>query len=165
MGDSGKRGAKKSRDELYMLGCAYEDGEGVPRSFDLAHRYYVEAAELGCSDAKFALGCMFQDGVNKDQSQVLYWWLSAAISGHLAAQASLVSTYRSGIPGRNDPDEIEAFAWGNIAICQKETQQNSWSDWRDSFRKFESTLTAEQIRRGEARSIELYAQIQRYKRE
>ncbi len=164
MGDFGKGGANKSRYELYMLGSAYQHGKEVPRSFDLAYRYFVEAAELGCSESKFALGCMFQDGVNKDPMQVLYWWLSAAMSGHLAAQASLVSTYRSGIPGRNDPDEIEAFAWGNIAICQKETQQNSWSDWRDSFRKFESTLTAEQIRRGEARSIELHAEVQRYKR-
>ena len=153
------QGHQGSAPELYRLGSAYHHGDGVPRSFDLAYKHYTEANALGCPHSKFALGSLFHD--YKDYQNMAIWWLADAMAGHLAAQGSLVSVYRTGIYGLKEPDLVEAFAWGNLTICQKEAQSESWSDWRKSFRSFEATLTPDQIRRGQARSIELFTQIKK----
>jgi TPR repeat protein len=148
-----------SASELYRLGLSYHHGDGVPRSFDLAYKHYIEADALGCPHSKFTLYCLFHD--HKDYQKSAHWCLAAAMSGDLAAQASLVYVYRAGIYGSKEPDVVEAFAWGNLTICQKEAQSESWSDWRKSFRSFEATLTPDQIRMGEARSVELFARIKK----
>ncbi len=157
--DDQSDGHRANPSELYRLGLSYHRGDGVPRSFDLAYKHYIEADALGCPHSKFALFCLFQD--YKDHQKSAHWCLAAAMSGDLAAQGSLVSVYRTGIYGLKEPDVVEAFAWGNLTICQKEAQSESWSDWRKSFRSFEATLTPDQIRMGEARSVELFARIKK----
>ena len=153
------QGPQGRASELYRLGSSYHHGDGVPRSFDLAYKHYTEANALGCPHSKFALGCLFRD--YKDYQNMAIWWLADAMAGNLAAQASLLTIYRTGIHGLKEPDLIEAFAWGNLTICQKEAQSESMSDWRKFFRSFEATLTPDQVRRGQARSIELFTQIKK----
>lgn len=152
--DSGRR------NELYRLGCAHHEGLGVPRSFELACRYFSEASTLGCADSMRMLGYLFRDGANKDLEKAKHWWSSAAMSGCAISQAELFNLYASGYFGLNEPQIVEAFAWGNIAACQKEAQTVSWSGWRASFRAFEAKMSAAQVRLGEARSVHLFAKIQ-----
>ena len=154
------QGPQGSAIELYRLGLAYHHGDGVPRSFDLAYKHYTEAHALGCPHSACALGSLFLQ--YNETGTAVDWWHVAAMSGHTGAQGSLFMTlHRSGIHGLKEPDLVEAFAWGNLAICQKEAQSESWSDWRKYFRSFEATLTPDQIRRGQARSIELFTQIKK----
>ena len=64
---------------LAMLGFMYENGFGVPQSYDVAVELYVEAAERGDPTGQYLLGLMYDKGHGVDLDDVLaYKWLSLA---------------------------------------------------------------------------------------
>jgi|SRR5579864_455010 len=64
---------------LAMLGFLYENGFGVPQSYDVAVEYYAGAAERGDPSGQHLLGLMYDKGHGVDRDDVLaYKWLSLA---------------------------------------------------------------------------------------
>src|SRR5262249_32083918 len=62
-----------------MLGFMYENGFGVPQSYDVAVGHYTEAAARGEPSGQYLLGLMYDKGHGVDRDDVLaYKWLSLA---------------------------------------------------------------------------------------
>lgn len=69
-----------SADHLYMLACAYQEGNGTERNVDLSYKLFVQAAELGHPYAMLRIAQAIDHGYiiaeNHDASQ--YWRKRAA---------------------------------------------------------------------------------------
>ena len=64
---------------MTMLGYMYDNGFGVPQSYDAAVELYTGAAERGDPVAQHLLGLMYDKGHGVDRDDVLaYKWLSLA---------------------------------------------------------------------------------------
>jgi TPR repeat protein len=48
---------------LYLVGLAYETGDGVPRNMEIALNAFFKAASLGCQFSQYALGLFYLYGV------------------------------------------------------------------------------------------------------
>ena len=61
----------------------YEKGNGVPRNYKTAVKWYRLAAEQGYADAQYNLGSMsgYGEGVKLDFAYAYMWWDIAASSG------------------------------------------------------------------------------------
>jgi len=67
---------------MTMLGYMYDNGFGVPQSYDAAVELYTGAAERGDPTAQHLLGLMYDKGHGVDRNDVLaYKWLSLAAAG------------------------------------------------------------------------------------
>ena len=73
------------------LGRMYDNGEGVPRDYKEAVKWYTKAAEQRLVEANFNLGHMYYDGkgVSKNYKEAVKWYTRAAEQGHAKAQHNL----------------------------------------------------------------------------
>lgn len=80
------------------LGYLYHTGEGVPRDYREAVRWYRRAADQGQADAQYNLGVAyaFGEGVERDPKQATGWYRRAAEQGHQVAAFSLGLSYLYG---------------------------------------------------------------------
>ena len=70
---------RKSPHAMAMLGFLYENGLGVPQSYDVAAELYVGAAERGDPTGQHLLGLMYDKGHGVDRDVVeAYKWLNLA---------------------------------------------------------------------------------------
>ena len=124
-----------------MLGVMYANGEGVPKDFMQAKKWFQRAADQGHTNAQTNLGYMYfkGDGLIQDYVQT-YKWLSLSAVGesndkvrarrkelirHLAAKMTpaeiaeakkLVSEWRPLAPGASVPSEAHPMApWKTAA--------------------------------------------------
>jgi uncharacterized protein len=60
----------------YMLGLAYDHGNGVPQDYAIAASWYRKAAVQGAPDARANLGALYArgQGVPQDYAQAAQWW-------------------------------------------------------------------------------------------
>lgn len=66
----------------FAMGRKYEDGQGVPRNYFEAMKWYRLAAEQGHAIAQYRLGLMYKEGRGIPPDFVeAYMWLSLAASG------------------------------------------------------------------------------------
>jgi TPR repeat protein len=62
-----------------MLGFMYENGYGVPQSYDVAVSWYLQAAEQGDPEGQYLLGLMYDSGFGVTQNVILaHKWLNLA---------------------------------------------------------------------------------------
>ena len=62
-----------------MLGFMYENGYGVPQSYDVAVYWYLQAAEQGDPGGQYQLGLMYNKGFGVPQNLILaHTWLNLA---------------------------------------------------------------------------------------
>ncbi len=54
-----------------MLGFMYENGYGVPQSYDVAVDWYLQAAEQGDPGGQYQLGLMYNKGLGVTQNLIL----------------------------------------------------------------------------------------------
>jgi TPR repeat protein len=102
----------------YILGEAYENGEGVSEDDTQAAFWYRKAAEQENALAQFDLGGLYYDGkgVTQDYAQAAIWYRKAAEQGDAAAQSNLGLMY---VGGRGVPkDASEAARWFRKAAEQ-----------------------------------------------
>ncbi len=68
----------------YYLGLLYEEGQGLPKSYDEAVAHYAQAAKQGYLDAYFALGEIYLSrfAPQKDRISAYIWLEMAAKHGH-----------------------------------------------------------------------------------
>ena len=79
----------------YNLGRMYANGEGVPKDFVEAVKWYRLAAEQGVAYAQYNLGYMYSsgEGVPKDFVEAVKWYRLAAEQGVAYAQYNLGLMY------------------------------------------------------------------------
>lgn len=77
----------------------YESGQGVPKDYAEALKWYRKAAEQGDALAQTQLGLMYIKGMGapKDEAQAMAWLRKAAEQGYASAQAVMGEAYREGI--------------------------------------------------------------------
>ena len=104
---------------MYMLGNICYNQE----KYLEALKWYTEAAAKGHTDAQFALGSMYFNGmgIQKDYSEALKWYTEAAAKGHTDAQFVLGSMYMLGNLYSNQKDYSEALKWYTEAAAKGHT--------------------------------------------
>src|SRR5438132_2855022 len=81
-----------------LIAKAYEKGDGVPQSDELAAHWYTKAAQNGNPDAQNALGVMYSTGrgVERDKQAAVRWYRVAAKQGSAVAAFNLGAAYYNG---------------------------------------------------------------------
>lgn len=76
----------------YLLGLSYENGQGVPKDYNVAATWYRLAAEQGYSKGlpEFSLGLLYMDGkiVPQDNVHAYMWFNLSAIYDGASGAAS-----------------------------------------------------------------------------
>ena len=102
-------------DLMYLTGLMFDRGEGVPRDYQEAFRWYVLAAGAGQPGAMNSLGLMYAlgHGVSQDHSEAMKWWTRAAEGGSIAALTNIATTYYTGLGVQQSYPE--AAKWFQLA--------------------------------------------------
>lgn len=92
---------------------AYANGD-----FAEAHTMFSRLAERGNTQARYALGTMYEEGqgVLHDYEAAFEWYRKAAEQGFAPAQLRLARMYYFGRHVR--PDNVMAYVWASIAASQ-----------------------------------------------
>ncbi|NKC12947.1 MAG: hypothetical protein GKR94_12325 [Gammaproteobacteria bacterium] len=106
-----ERAAPVDAQEQFRLAASYDAGQGIPRDYRLAAKWYRAAAEQGHIRAQTSLGLMYAQGhgVPPDDRQAAHWLRRAAEAGEPLAQYNLGLMYYE---GRGVPREYSsALHW------------------------------------------------------
>ncbi len=79
----------------FLVGAAYDTGEGAPRNGENAIKYYRMAAEQGHVEAQNSLGSVLQ--AEKRYTEALPWYERAAAQGHALATNNLAYLHDMGL--------------------------------------------------------------------
>ena len=93
----------------------YHKGQGVPKDYKTAMKWYKLALEQGYAHAQSNLGVLYEkgQGVPKDYRTAVKWYRLAAQQGFAPAQSNLDVLYALGKGVLKD--WVYAHMWGNIA--------------------------------------------------
>jgi len=99
----------------FNLGLMYFKGQGLPRDYRTAAKWYTLAAEQGFARAQYSLGLMYGkgQGVPQGYKEAFKWFRKAAEQGHAEAQKNLSWMYSTGTGVIQD--NVYAHMWANIA--------------------------------------------------
>ncbi len=124
----------------YLLGLAYDTGEGVERDPREAMRWYRKAAEQGDAEAQYNLGLAYDigEGVERDPREAMRWYRKAAEQGDAEAQYNLGLAYDAGEGVERDPRE--AMRWYRKAA----EQGHAWAEAK--LRDEQNRVAAEQAK-------------------
>jgi TPR repeat protein len=124
------------------LGRAYQDGNGVPQSDELAAKWYRKAAEQGNATAQNNLGIMYRagSGVEKSKEEALKWYRKAARQGYASAIFNLGAAYYNG--DGVAIDDSRSYAWFLLA------KEKGSTSAPDAVTRAESELTPGKINEG-----------------
>src|SRR5438105_4233588 len=95
----------------FLLGRAYETGNGAPQDYSEAGQWYLRAANRGRPEAENNLGSLYREGKGVPASDVeaIKWFQRAAEQEFPAAQANLGVMYLHGLGV--PPDPATAYMW------------------------------------------------------
>jgi hypothetical protein len=102
----------------------YYFGDGVPKDYKEAVKWYTKAAEQGDKSAQFELGKMYYfgsdvfEGVPQDNKEAVKWFTKASEQGNASAQLELGEMYCDGMnyDGEGVPQDYnEAYKWALLA--------------------------------------------------
>ena len=138
----------------YNLGNVYYLGEGTPKDYTEAAKWYRLAAEQGNATAQNNLGVMYDEGeaLPQDDREAVKWYRKAAEQGNATAQYNLGVMYDlgEGVP----KDCVKAYAWLNLSAANGKENAARGKDW------LRSRMTAEQVAEGQVLSAELFDRIE-----
>jgi Sel1 repeat len=102
----------------YRLGSLYYDGQGVPKDYAEALRWYRKSADQGDAGGQNGLGFLYfhGQGVPQDDAEAVSWWQKAADQGYAKAQYSLGNMYYHGYGITHD--NTKAALWYRKAAEQ-----------------------------------------------
>ncbi len=122
------------------LGSLYLFGQGVPKDFTEALKWFQMAADHGDVKAQFNIGTMYfrGQGVTQDYSQAISWFQKAANQGDSDSQCNIAWMYENGLGVTQDyskalslyqkaADQGDPKAQYNIGLMY----QNSWGVAQD----------------------------------
>jgi len=132
------------------LGRAYDDGNGVKQSDELAAKWYQKAAEQGNPEAQNILGNMYRAGrgVDQNKEEAVRWYRKAARQKYGNAMFNIGTAYYNG--DGVSVDDSEAYAWFVLA------QENGSKSADEAIKRMESTLNSWQIDAGLRRIGDLF---------
>lgn len=142
-------------EEQFVLGNVYYRGDGVPKDYTEAAKWYREAADQGHAISQYMLGIMHDqgDGMLPDYIEAVAWYRKAAENGHIPAQLELGRKYAK---GKGVPQNYaEAYVWFNLAAA---SGLESAMKERD---KYARKLSNAEISVAQRRSLQLFEDIQR----
>lgn len=118
-----------------LAGCA--KGEDVEREL-------TAKARTGDREAQYELARLYFDanGVDHSDKKAEVWIRKAAEQGHAAAQLDLATMYAHGVVVRKSP--VDACKWLILSARQ------GFGPAMIEFKKFEATLTPEQIQKAQS---------------
>ena len=93
------------------IGQLYFEGNGVPKDYSKAMKWYRLAAKEGNSEAQFRIGVMYDYGYgfSSDETAAMKWYQMAAQQGHPKAHFTIGYRYKN---GRGVPQNYaEAMKW------------------------------------------------------
>ena len=127
--------ASGDADAQNNLGFMYASGQGVPKDFAEAARWYRKAADQDYPDAQNNFGVMYNNGQGfpRDYAEAIRWYRKAADLGDVKAQYNLGQLYRHGSGVKQDyveaalwyrkaADQDYAYAQHNFGVCYKNGQ-------------------------------------------
>lgn len=102
----------------YVLGLAFENGEGLPRSQPDATHWFLQAAKRGHTQAQLSVATQYYlgRGTDRDMAQAAYWYEKAAQGGDVGAQYLIASMYEHGEGIATD--RSQALLWYSAAARQ-----------------------------------------------
>ncbi len=102
----------------FNLGLMYENGQGIPKDYAKAVKWYLKAARQGSARAQVSAGHMYNSGrgVAKDYAKAVEWNRKAATQGSAMAQNSLGGSYSNGKGVTQD--YVQAHMWFSLAAAQ-----------------------------------------------
>lgn len=108
---------KGDADALYILGCLYRQGDGLPRNYKRAIQSLERSFDRGNNAAAFILGTMYYSGQGCDKSpeKAADIWSKAAAKGELRCAYNLSMLYERGIGVKQDIHR----ALGLLRACAK----------------------------------------------
>lgn len=117
--------AQGNVDAQYNLGVMYVFGQGVPKDYVTARKWFEKAAAQGHAGAQFALGAIYDrgQGVPQDYVTARKWFEQSAAQGDAGAQGALGRLYESGngVP----QNYLQAAKWYEQAAVQG----NMWAQF------------------------------------
>jgi TPR repeat protein len=95
-----------------------ETGQGAPKDFAEARRWFRAAADQDNASAQFSLGVLYDNGygVPQDYAEAVAWYRKAADHGDAAAQLNLGIMYYFGRGVAQD--YVDAHKWLNLAASR-----------------------------------------------
>jgi len=92
---------------MTMMGYMYDNGFGVPQSWDAAVEFYGGAAEAGDPTAQHLLGLMYDKGHGVDRDTVqAYKWLSRAAGAAPFREREPYLRIRDAVASKMSPNQI-----------------------------------------------------------
>lgn len=92
-----------------LLGFMYENGFGVPQSYDAAVDLYWRSAERGDPKGQYLLGLMYDKGHGVVRDEVLsYKWLNLAAAGASGRDRENYLKLRNAVASKMTANQIEA---------------------------------------------------------
>lgn len=144
-------------EEQYTLGNAYYMGDGVPRDYAEAAKWFQLSADQGLAESRFMLGMLNERGYGMppDFLEAIKWYRQSADQGYLPAQFELGNMYAlgKGVP----QNYTEAYLWYSIAAA------SGHEDSRKERDKFAGKLSREEIMQAQARAKKMFETIQQNK--
>jgi TPR repeat protein len=98
----------------HNVALMFEEGLCMPPNQDEAYRYYLKAAELGLDKSQYNLARLIHI-CGKDLEEALYWYRTAAASGHPPAMCAMGDLYLNG--HGVDVDLSTALRWYRRAVA------------------------------------------------
>lgn len=140
--------------EQYKLGDAYYHGDGVPRDYALALKWYTKAADQGLAQAQFMMGVLYErgEGVAQDFVEAVGWYRKAASQGNVSAQFALGKNYAKGegVP----QNYTEAYIWFSLAAAAGHKKARAERD------KYAAKLSREELIAAQQRATQLFEKSQ-----
>ncbi len=138
----------------FDLGVSYRFGQGVPKNYAEAVKWYRKAAEQGYDKAQYNLGVCydFGKGVPQDHAKAVSWYRKAAEQGHAKAQFNLGVSYKYGQGVTRNI--VEAYAWLSLSAANGVTVALKSRD------EMVNRLSPQDLERAQARERKLREEIQ-----
>ena len=106
-----------SPEEQFKLGNVYYRGDGVPKDYAQAVKWFRKAADQGLAESQNMMGVVYDrgDGVPQDAVMAVAWYRKAGEQGYIPAQFELGNKYArgEGVP----QNYAEAYVWYSLAAA------------------------------------------------
>ena len=103
--------------DQYKLGNVYFRGQGVPKDYAQAVKWFRKAADQGMPESQYMMGVIYDrgEGLPQDFAEAVAWYRKSGEQGYVAAQFELGNKYASGegVP----QNYAEAYVWYSLAAA------------------------------------------------
>jgi len=136
--------------DQYKLGNVYYRGEGVPKDYAQAVKWFRKAADQGMPESQYMMGVIYDrgEGLPQDFAEAVTWYRKSAVQGYVAAQFELGNKYASGegVP----QNYAEAYVWLSLAAAAGHETARGERD------KCAGKLSKEELMSAQKRATELF---------